>query len=218
MVFQMIGTRMCILHRNLEDFLEVMPRNLYPTLVSVPKTSSLGLEISTTLLLAYSIYRIVEFAGGVDSGLFQNEAAFMVMDGALPLASGMLLTALHPGAAFGAAWKQTSPRQYKRPSLLPLHEGEARESYTTHHAYDPNIRKQFCPKSAVSQRTATSSHPTDIHHGSPGLPSNPRPSQKPPSPMIPSPMSTVATNKRFSERSERRVKAQQDMVDTDALW
>ena len=188
-------------------------------------TMTPGIEISTSLLLAYAVYRVVEMAGGVESGLFQNEAAFMVMDGALPLASGTLLTAFHPGAAFGTAWEQTSPRQPKRPSSLPLHDGTRRVSYNTHHAYDPNIRKQFSPKSPNSQRTTGSSpRRPEMLSGSPGLPSNPRPGTKPPSPMIPSPISTVATskrysdNKRYSDRSERRMNLQKDMVNSDALW
>lgn len=189
---------------------------------------SSGIEISTTLLLAYAVYRLIEMAGGVDGGLFQNEAAFMVMDGALPLASGIILTAFHPGAAFGTAWEQTSPRQPKSPpSPLPLQDETRRVSYNTHHAYDPNIRKQFSPKYPYSQRAARSSYRPEVPSGSPGLPSNPRPGPKPPSPMMPSPISTIATSKRYSDRSERRrysdrserrMNLQKDLVDSDALW
>ncbi|KAG6010970.1 hypothetical protein E4U54_008316 [Claviceps lovelessii] len=66
-----------------------------------------GAEISTSLILLHSIYRIVEVAGGLDSTLFQNEAVFLVMNGALPLLSALLLTVLHPKTAFGTAWKTT---------------------------------------------------------------------------------------------------------------
>ncbi|EFY87014.1 RTA1 domain protein, putative [Metarhizium acridum CQMa 102] len=177
-----------------------------------------GIEISTTALLAYSIYRIVELAGGVDAGLSQNEIAFMIMDGALPLVSAILLTAFHPGAAFGAAWKQTSPRQPNRPSPLPLDEDEHRKSYNTHYAYDPNIRQHLSPRSYTSQKMAGSPYGQETPSGPSGLPSNPRPTPKPPSPKVPSPRSNVSTNKRFSDRSERRVNLQKDMVDSDALW
>ncbi|QLI73612.1 Efflux pump himE [Metarhizium brunneum] len=177
-----------------------------------------GIEISTTLLLAYSIYRIVELAGGVDAGLFQNEVAFMIMDGALPLVSATLLTVFHPGAAFGAAWKQTSPRRPNRPSPLPLEEDEHQKSHNTHYAYDPNIRQHLSPRSNTSQKMAGSPYGQEIPCGPSGLPSNPRPNAKPPSPMVPSPRSNNSTNKRLSDRSERRANLQKDMVDSDALW
>ncbi|KAH0595389.1 hypothetical protein MHUMG1_06564 [Metarhizium humberi] len=130
----------------LEDFFEVKTNEQYMAQRSLSNRFLPGIEISTTLLLAYSIYRIVELAGGVDAGLFQNEVAFMIMDGALPLVSATLLTVFHPGAAFGAAWKETSPRRPNRPSPLPLEEDEHQKSYNTHYAYDPNIRQHLSPR------------------------------------------------------------------------
>ncbi|OAA34846.1 RTA-like protein [Metarhizium rileyi] len=173
-----------------------------------------AIELSTTILLAYSIYRIVELAGGVDSGLFQNEIAFMIMDGALPLVSAILLTAFHPGAAFGAAWKQTSPRQLKRANDFPAEQEAHRLSYNTHHAYDPNIRKQTSPSSYHAQPMAASACSPETQSGPSGLPSNPRPNQKAASPRMPSPRSTASTSKRLSDRINLR----KDMVDSDALW
>ncbi|KAK2593703.1 hypothetical protein QQS21_008611 [Conoideocrella luteorostrata] len=178
-----------------------------------------GVEFSTALLLANSIYRVFEFAGGVDGDLFQNEVAFMVMDGVLPLLSVILLTSFHPGAAFGTAWKQTSPRRAKRPTPLPLREGQVcRLSHSAHHAYDPHIRTQFSPNSPYSQRSAKSSCPPELPSGSPGLPTSPRPTHKPPSPNIPSPRSTIVISKRRSDKYEKRVNQPRDLVNSDALW
>ncbi|KND88894.1 hypothetical protein TOPH_06424 [Tolypocladium ophioglossoides CBS 100239] len=171
-----------------------------------------GMEIATTLLLAYSIYRAIDMAGGVDGGLFQNEAAFMVVTGAVPLAACILLTVFHPGAVYGPSWEQTSPRRPKRRIPPPI------QHYitNTHRAYDPNIRKQFSPN---SPRTARSSYPPKMPSGSPGLPSNPRPSYKPPSPMIPSPKSAAATSERYGDGSERsKSQLPKNMVDSEALW
>ncbi|QPG98053.1 hypothetical protein C2857_007194 [Epichloe festucae Fl1] len=176
-----------------------------------------GVEISTSLLLVYSIYRIIELAGGVDGTLFQNEAAFMIMDGALPLAPVLLLTILHPGTAFGKAWTQTSSRRARRPNPLPLQQVH-RLSHSAHHAYDPNIRKHLTPQSPNSQRTARSSHAPGVANGSPGLPTSPRPSHKSPSPKVSSPNSTTATSKRFSDRSEKRITLQKELVDSETLW
>lgn len=183
-----------------------------------------GMEITATLLLAYSIYRVIDMAGGVEGGLFQNEAAFMVVNGAVPLVACILLTVFHPGAVYGPSWEQTAPRRSKRPIPSPIQH----HIVNTHHAYDPNIRKQVSPNSQRnSPRTARSSYPPEMPSGSPGLPSNPRPSYyKPPSPMIPSPRSTAATtpkstaatSNRYSDRSERRKSQPTNMVDSDALW
>ncbi|GAB0135285.1 hypothetical protein EsDP_00003628 [Epichloe bromicola] len=177
-----------------------------------------GVEISTSLLLVQSIYRIVELAGGVDGSLFQNEAAFMIMDGALPLVPVLFLTMLHPGTAFGKAWTQASSRRARRPNPLPLQQDRGL-SHSAHHAYDPNIRKHVTPQSPNnSQRTAGSSHGPGFANGSPGLPTSPRPSHKSPSPKVSSPNSTTATGKRFSDRSERRIALQKELVDSETLW
>ncbi|KAM0335870.1 hypothetical protein ACHAQA_000920 [Verticillium albo-atrum] len=71
------------------------------------------------LLLGHTVYRIVEIASGLDGPLAQNEAAFMVVNGAVPLVVCVLLTIFHPGVAFGKAWGSTSPRFRKRYTRPP---------------------------------------------------------------------------------------------------
>ncbi|KAM0278923.1 hypothetical protein ACHAQH_004890 [Verticillium albo-atrum] len=71
-------------------------------------------QAATALLLSHTVYRIVETASGLDGPLAQNEAAFMVVNGALPFIVCTLLAVFHPGVAFGKAWGPTSPRFLKR--------------------------------------------------------------------------------------------------------
>ncbi|EEY18175.1 conserved hypothetical protein [Verticillium alfalfae VaMs.102] len=81
----------------------------------------LGTQAATVLLLSHTIYRIVETASGFDGPLAQNEAACMVVNGALPFVVCALLAIFHPGVAFGKAWGPTSPRlrkRYTRPAPL----------------------------------------------------------------------------------------------------
>ena len=160
-------------------------------------------------------------AGGIDGSLFQNEPAFMVVNGAIPLVSGILLSVFHPGMAFGAAWEETSTRGGRPGRALAGMDGveqRARASYTPHYAYDPNIGKQRSPQ-AQSPGQSTS----------PGLPANPRPGYRLPSP-VPVPRTAVPLTavprvprvavapRRLSALPDRRVNVQQGMVDTEALW
>ncbi|RFU75474.1 rta [Trichoderma arundinaceum] len=171
------------------------------------------MEIATVLLLGHTIYRIFEMVGGVNGALFQSEPAFLIMNGLLPFLSCLLLTAAHPGAAFGSAWAPTSPRHLKRRArtLPPL---QTSFGHAVHHRYDPNIRQQFSPSTQKPLREAKPP-PT---YGSYGLPSSPRPVNKPPSPIILSPISVRAMNvQRLSERSERWA-VPADLVDSDVLW
>ncbi|OAQ75446.1 RTA-like protein [Purpureocillium lilacinum] len=172
-----------------------------------------GLETATALLLVYSVYRVIEMAGGVDGDLFQSEKAFMVMNGAIPLAVCILLSVFHPGIAYGSSWDQTSPRRAKQPIQLPLQQQPL--THRTHYAYEPNIRHQF---PARSRRPNRALDPPQAGSGSAGLPATPRPSHKPPSPRAPSPKSTIATSRRHSGRSERKSHVQPDLVDSDMLW
>ncbi|KAJ6443381.1 RTA-like protein [Purpureocillium lavendulum] len=91
-----------------------------------------GLEVATALLLAHSVYRVIEMAGGVEGGLFQSQSSFMVIDGAIPLAVCILLAVFHPGIAYGPSWDQTSPRQARKMVQLPLQEQPL--THRTHYA------------------------------------------------------------------------------------
>ncbi|KAL7944681.1 hypothetical protein V8C42DRAFT_353532 [Trichoderma barbatum] len=171
------------------------------------------MEAASVLLFGHTIYRIFEMIGGLSGTLFQSEPAFMVMNGLVPFLACLLLTTAHPGAAFGPSWAPTSPRQRKRRGV-PLPPLQTSFSHAVHHRYDPNIRQQFSPS---TQRPLREAKPPPTY-GSYGLPSSPRPANKPLSPVILSPISVrTVSARRLSERSERWV-APTDLVDRDILW
>lgn len=129
-------------------------------------------------------------ASGPTGTLFQNQPAFMIINGAIPFLSAVLITVLHPGAAFGAAWGATSPLrrvQRRRSAPTPLKPQERPEGYKTHALYDPHIRAQISP---TSQRH---SNPPEQPAGSPGLPSHPKAAMK--SSPMPSPTGTTGKNR-----------------------
>ncbi|OPB43636.1 hypothetical protein A0O28_0099240 [Trichoderma guizhouense] len=171
------------------------------------------MEVVSLLLFAQTIYRIFEMIGGLSGTLFQSEPAFMIMNGLVPFLACLLLTTAHPGAAFGPSWGATSPRFRKRRGL-PLPPLQTSFSHAVHHRYDPNIRSQFSPS---TQRPLREAKPPPTY-GSYGLPSSPRPVNRPPSPMILSPISVRAVSAQMlTERSERWA-APTDLVDSDVLW
>ena len=63
-----------------------------------------GLILATILVLIRSIFRVAELWGGFDGPLWNNETDFMILDGAMMAFATILLTALHPGLAFGGQW------------------------------------------------------------------------------------------------------------------
>ncbi|KAM5352195.1 hypothetical protein ACJ41O_004918 [Fusarium nematophilum] len=185
----------------------------------------MALEIATALLVIYSIYRTVEFAGGVSGTLFQNQAAFMIIGGALPLFAGMLLIAFHPGDAFADAWAPTTPRSVKhikRPSPI---QSPTPSGHPVHHLYDPDIRKQISPTSPKHLRNSLP--PPELPAGSPGLPPNPKPSSKPSTPRNataprkgpPAPLNLSSTqDRRGSGRGEAKGQSSGGMVQDEELW
>ncbi|UKZ73319.1 hypothetical protein TrVFT333_000964 [Trichoderma virens FT-333] len=171
------------------------------------------MEAASVLLFGQTIYRIFEMIGGLNGTLFQNEPAFMIMNGLIPFLACLLLTTAHPGAAFGPSWASTSPRHRKRRGL-PLSPLQTSFSHAVHHRYDPNIRQQFSPS---TQRPLREAKPPPTY-GSYGLPSSPRPVNRPLSPIILSPISVrTVSAQRLSERSERWA-VPTDLVDSDILW
>lgn len=178
----------------------------------------MGMQVASVLLIVYSIYRIVEFAGGVTGTLYQNQTAFMIIGGAIPLIACIILTIFHPGTAFGDAWAATSPCRIKKRSRPPPIQPPPAAVHATHHRYDPDIRKQFSPISEKGLRNSVG--PPELPAGSPGLPANPRPLSKPSSPR--SPAHTVALSevaeRRISTRSERMSQTQRDLVNREELW
>ncbi|KAL0942180.1 rta1 domain-containing protein [Colletotrichum truncatum] len=80
------------------------------------------------VLIAHSIYRLVEYGAGLDGPLARTEIASLVISGALPLLVCIVLCIYHPGAAFGRAWGLTSPnfrpqsiRSRRSQGSTPLH-------------------------------------------------------------------------------------------------
>ncbi|KAK0386455.1 hypothetical protein NLU13_6291 [Sarocladium strictum] len=149
-----------------------------------------ALDTSAGLLLAFSIYRLLEMTSGLDGSIFQEQVLFMIMNGVLPLACVILLTMFHPGRAFGdLAWSATSLRKANRNSAYPP--ASVRTSvrttlaYDAHIRYDPNIRSRSAPHDGDTQalnpydslplpQYAQTPHDIQKQLGNPGLPSHPR--------------------------------------------
>ncbi|KAK1850887.1 rta1 domain-containing protein [Colletotrichum chrysophilum] len=68
------------------------------------------------VLIAHTIYRLVEYGEGLGGPLTRTEVASLIISGALPFLVCIALCIYHPGAAFGRAWGLTSPR-LRRQSL-----------------------------------------------------------------------------------------------------
>ena len=177
--------------------------------------TSAALELAAFLLLLYSVYRLVEMASGIDGALFQSQAAFMVVDGAIPAIAFILLVAFHPGAAFGDTWALTSPRRVQRP-VVPLSPLQLSPGYIPHHRYDPEIRRQFAsdsPKHSPKHYrhySGSSGQASTMSPGArsmPGLPSHPKSGVLPP-----------LASRRYYDMSSRPGEANKNMVDSDALW
>lgn len=80
-----------------------------------------GLFLSTILILIRSIYRVAELWGGFSGRLWNDETDFMVLDGVMISVSVLLLTAFHPGPAFGAQWSASNwSLRGKRDSKIEL--------------------------------------------------------------------------------------------------
>ncbi|CAF3566561.1 unnamed protein product [Fusarium graminearum] len=185
----------------------------------------MAMEMASALLIVYSFYRLVELADGIPGDVFQNQAAFMVVGGVLPLLAAGLLTIIHPGNAFAEAWDPTSPKSLKRQSRPdPV---QSPSGHPVHHLYDPDIRKQVSPTSPKHQRN---SGPPELPEGSMGLPAHPKPTPKPPSPRnprepgaprkgppLPLNLSAVRAS-RNSCRAEQRGITPKDLVPDGELW
>lgn len=176
--------------------------------------NNLGFQVVTVILILYSVYHITELALGPEGPLFQSEAAFMIMEGVLPLLCCLFMALFHPGVAFGWALPSAAAAE-TRCGREPAVTADKR-GCPMHHRYDPNIRKQLSP---ALQATARSSYIPDAVSSSNGLPSNPRPAYKASSPLIPSPTSVQTSSSRQpSTRSERRGHSHKGLVNNDSLW
>ncbi|WPG99733.1 Hypothetical protein R9X50_00255200 [Acrodontium crateriforme] len=62
------------------------------------------LLLATVAVLVRSIFRVAELWEGFRGKLWNNETDFLVLDGAMMALATILLTAFHPGPAFGGQW------------------------------------------------------------------------------------------------------------------
>ena len=63
-----------------------------------------SLLVATVAILVRSVFRVVELWSGFAGHLWNSETDFLVLDGAMIGLSVLLLTAFHPGMAFGSEW------------------------------------------------------------------------------------------------------------------
>jgi hypothetical protein len=64
-----------------------------------------GLLIATIAILVRSSFRVAELTGGFHGRLWNGEAYFMVLDGAMVAIASISLTVYHPGLAFHGMWE-----------------------------------------------------------------------------------------------------------------
>lgn len=62
------------------------------------------MALATLLILTRSIFRVAELSKGFTSSLANDEVTFMVLEGAMIVLATAVLTAVHPGRAFGVKW------------------------------------------------------------------------------------------------------------------
>ena len=63
-----------------------------------------GLSLSTLTITIRSCFRVAELSGGFHGSLANNQATFMVLEGAMIGIASLCLTILHPGIAFRGTW------------------------------------------------------------------------------------------------------------------
>jgi hypothetical protein len=63
-----------------------------------------ALLLATVAILARSIFRAAELWEGFEGKLWNSERDFLILDGAMVALAVVLLSALHPGLAFGGQW------------------------------------------------------------------------------------------------------------------
>lgn len=71
-----------------------------PVLDPKIKSSIIAVVLAYSLVLIRCIDRIAEMAGGWRNPIMQNQAAFVVLDGAVCLVACLALNIFHPGAIF----------------------------------------------------------------------------------------------------------------------
>jgi hypothetical protein len=67
-----------------------------------------GLSVATLTIFVRSTFRVAELSGGFDGSLANNQASFMVLEGAMVTIACGCLTFLHPGIAFQGSWSDAN--------------------------------------------------------------------------------------------------------------
>lgn len=117
--------------------------------------------MSLAFILVRTVARMVQLSSGFDSALSQSQTYIPVLDSALVILAGILITIAPPASAFGRYWAMTSPRDSKarrhssalrlsyRPPASPSHDlygspaPSPRRGYLNHNPYivPANIRR-----------------------------------------------------------------------------
>ena len=85
---------------------------------------SLAIALATVTIFIRCCFRVAELKDGFSSGLANNEAAFMVLEGPMLIIAVLALTVFHPGTVFGGAdnWKATKTTNNKTEPSAELKE------------------------------------------------------------------------------------------------
>ena len=73
-----------------------------------------GLSVATLTLFIRSTFRVAELSGGFDGSLANNQASFMVLEGAMVTIAAGCLTFLHPGISFQGSFSDANFHFRKR--------------------------------------------------------------------------------------------------------
>ena len=73
-----------------------------------------GMTLATILILARSLFRVVELWYGFTSKVANNEVTFMVLEGALVVLATLLMTLFHPGKVFDEKWSDAAGWRFGR--------------------------------------------------------------------------------------------------------
>ncbi|PKS07504.1 hypothetical protein jhhlp_006108 [Lomentospora prolificans] len=194
----------------------------------------IALQSAATLLFISTIVRIVEVGQGFGEAAAQSEAVTTVIYGALPLVACILLTALHPGHAFGPSWYKTAPRYVSR--LASVEGGREPNSTPTlrERRLESNPHARFSvrkvapmPLSASSQNpyelfpsTISPGHPSPASNGypSPGSTGYPSPMRASYNSRSPRRFSYISRSPGTSPKHSPRKPPERHLVDDDDLW
>jgi hypothetical protein len=67
-----------------------------------------GLLIATLTIFTRCVFRVAELQQGFNGELFNDEIAFMVLEGPMIIIASICLTIFHPGLAFKGRWADST--------------------------------------------------------------------------------------------------------------